>query len=122
MNGLNRIFLMGHLGGNPNTYESVNGNRYTCLNIATHRSAKNDQGGWEQRTDWHHVNVWGPQGETCAERLIKGQPVMVEGYLAQYQRELVSGEKQYKTAINALKVEFLPRGNSTPEASVEPQT
>ena len=119
MNGINRIFIMGHLGTDPNTFESTGGHRYTSLNIATHRNRKDDRGEWQQHTDWHRVSVWGRQGETCADRLEKGQPVMVEGYLAQYEQNNDQGVKQWRTAINAIKVEFLPRSGikSEPQGS-----
>ncbi len=112
MNGLNRIFIMGFLGSDPQTHPTKTGKKYTSLSIATHRHIGGVEGEGEkkfkQATDWHYVRVWGKEAETCARYLSKGNPVLVEGYLTQYaqQRE---GKIERRTSIHAIHVDFLPR-------------
>lgn len=119
MKGVNRIFLMGRLGSEPKMQQTKSGRSFTALNIATNRQFKEANGATNTHTDWHRVTVWGQQGERCAQYLSKGQPVMVEGYLSTYERELPEGHKIQQTTITALSVEFLPKGNSS-ESRVSP--
>lgn len=115
MNGFSRIFILGRLGSEPTMQLSKNGQNFTRLNIATHRAARDiDSTDNEteaqkpsQVTDWYSVNVWGRQAESCAKYLRKGQGVMVEGYLSNYQSVLEDGRAMKKIGIHAMKVEFL---------------
>lgn len=108
MNGLNRIFLMGHLGSAPQAYQTKSGGNYTSLNIATNRHMGHEDGQSKTVTDWHYVRVWGPTAENCVKYLDKGSHVFVEGYLTQYSR-VSEGKTDRRTGINALRVDFLPR-------------
>ena len=112
MQGLNKIFLLGYLGNDPQLLSAKNGHFYTSLNVATHRPHLNKETSTESNstTDWHYVRVWGKLAETCSKYLVRGQPVLVEGYLTYYSKaDEATGETKYQTGINALKVEFLPR-------------
>lgn len=110
MQGLNKVFLMGYLGHTPEERKSSQGTPYTILNLATHqKSYRKDPENPEERTSWFQVSVWGKQAETCTRYLHKGQGVFVEGYLNPYKSKGDNGSEQYGLAINASKVEFLPR-------------
>lgn len=115
MQGLNRIFIMGYLGNDPQIYSTRKGRPYTGLSVATHRTLSSTVEGDEstEATDWHFIRVWGKQAETCAKYLSKGQGVMVEGYLTQYSQPKEGGEAEKKVGINALRVEFLPCARTT---------
>lgn len=124
MNGLNRIFLLGLVGNPPQLYSTKNGKTYAGVSIATHRFRSNTEFENEKQetTDWHFVRIWGPQAQTCAKYLSRGQPVLIEGYLTHYNTQNPSsGAEEKKTGINAIRVEFLPKGApreeiETPEA------
>ncbi len=106
MTGLNRIFLMGYLGSTPKIAISSKGTPYTTLSIASPK--KKAEGETGSAVDWHQVRVWGKQSELCAKFLNKGRVVLVEGYLSQYALEN-AGKKERRTAINAVRVDWLPR-------------
>src|SRR5258708_2655178 len=59
MKSMNRVFLIGNLGADPELQISKVGKTYTRLRLATHRSWLNKDDQWEERTDWHSVFVWG---------------------------------------------------------------
>lgn len=120
MQGLNRIFLLGRLGNDPQIYSTSQGRPYTGLSLATHRPGTPDESGnrGKEITDWHYIRVWGKQAESCAKYLTKGQPVLVEGYLTQYAKtgdnetssfEGLEVKPEKKVTITALRVDFLPR-------------
>ncbi|MCB0341656.1 MAG: single-stranded DNA-binding protein [Pseudobdellovibrionaceae bacterium] len=121
MNGLNRVFLMGRLGSAPKRSLSKNGRPYTLLSIATNRHYRDDKGQKQTHTDWHHVTVWGPQSDSCAQYLDKGHPVLVEGYLTYFDKALEEGGKTHQVAIHATQVRFLPgRPVAAPDSNNDP--
>ncbi len=124
MNGLNRIFLLGRLGNDPEMFTSTKGQQYTGLSLATDRVYESGEEGKKTKTtDWHYVRVWGKAAQSCAKFLSKGQAVLVEGYLTQYAKnksaDEPSGRIERKVSINAIRVDFLPRASinepKTPE-------
>ena len=110
MIGLNRVFLMGHLGSTPTERVNITGKRYTQLRLATQRPSKS---GEEPSTaDWHSIFVWGKQGENCKKYLDKGSPILVEGYISSYSKS-VNGQTEFLSAINAVKVDFLQKSTDS---------
>ncbi len=103
---------MGFLGSDPQTAKSRNGKDFAKLSLATHRSKKNEDGGWDSITDWHNVTVWGKQGEACTQNLRKGSKVMVEGYLSHYELTNDNGESRKYTGITAQTIEFFNAGQA----------
>jgi len=118
MRGINKLFLMGCLGTDPQTYQSKSGKEYVGLNLATHRnSTANGDGSSKETTDWHFVRVFGKSADHCRKYLAKGAPVFIEGYLTQYQTDGEEGQKEKRTGINAVKVEFLPKRGRAPASA-----
>lgn len=116
MFGLNKVYLVGHLGSDPQPCLSKNGKTYAKLNLATQRSRKNENGNWDSLTDWHTVTAWGKQGEACIEHLNKGSKLMVEGYLSHFEFTTENGETRKQTGITAHNIEFFQKKNSTQAA------
>lgn len=106
MYGVNRVFLVGYLGSDPQMSKSKNGKEYAKLNLATHRSSRMEDGEWRTTTDWHNVTVWGKRAETCSQHLKKGAKIMVEGFISNFERKNDDGETFRQTAITANNVEF----------------
>ena len=66
------------------------------------------RGEWEDKPNYFDVNVWGAQGENCANYLSKGRPVAVEGRLDWREWEAKDGGgKRQKVEIIANSVQFL---------------
>ena len=107
MMGMNRVFILGRLGRDPQHYEDKLGRKFVRLSLATERRWLSDSGK-ESKTDWHSVMVWGKRAELCIQYLKKGVPVMVEGSLQSYDSNNENGEKKTHTSILASRVEFLP--------------
>jgi single-strand DNA-binding protein len=77
---LNRLTLIGFIGADAEAKTGNRGSQFTVFSVATKRSWKNAQGGWESRTEWHHCVAFGKLGE-FALTLKKGAHVEVEGEL-----------------------------------------
>ena len=109
---LNRIFILGRLGTDPEKRVSRNGKDYTVMKVATSRPQKSPEA--PATTDWHTVTVWGNQSTACFEYLKKGQPVLVEGSVNQFKIDSEAGEPKYFQQIKAQNVHFLGPSASRP--------
>lgn len=107
MASINKVFLLGNLGADPEVREAGGG--VVCnFRIATSEVWNDRQTGERrERTEWHRVVVWGKQAEICGQHLRKGRPVHVEGRIETREWDDKDGNKRYTTEINADRVTFL---------------
>jgi len=107
MRTMNKVFLIGNLGNDPELRVSENGIPYTRISLATHRTKDKGDESEETITQWHSVYVWGTQAETCARWLSKGALVFVEGEVRQVEWKKDDGENRSFSLVHALEVKFL---------------
>jgi single-strand DNA-binding protein len=110
MPNVNRVFIAGHLGQDPDLRYTQSQNAVCNLSIATTEKYKNPSGEQQESTYWARVVVWGKQAENCSKYLTKGSAVLVEGKLTERQWEDKEGNKRYVTEIVASNVQFLSGG------------
>lgn len=103
---VNKVFILGHLGKDPEHKTLSTGGHVCNFSVATSESWKDKQGERQSRTEWHRVVVWGPRAEACGEYLRKGSLVHVEGKVATRSYEDKDGQKKYVTEIVATHVSF----------------
>ena len=94
---VNKVILVGHLGGDPEGRFTPGGTAVTTFSIATNESRRNSEGNWDDHTEWHRCVLFGKQAETAAEYVKKGQMVYVEGRLQTRSWEDKDGVKLYST-------------------------
>lgn len=107
MANLNKVQIIGRLGGDPETRSTNSGASVTVMNVATNEYWTDKQGQKQERTEWHRIVVWGKLAEICAKHLAKGRRVFVEGRLQTRKWEDKQGQKRYTTEIVAYTVQFL---------------
>lgn len=114
MADLNKVFLMGRLTFDPELRRIPSGTAVTELRLATSRSwlaANNER---KEETLFIDVTVWDRQAETCCQFLKKGSSVHVEGYLKMDSwDDKTTGEKRTKVKVQADRVQFLDRRDSS---------
>ncbi len=98
--GLNKVMLIGNLGADPEIKYAASGTAIANFNVATSENRKNQDGEWEETTEWHRVVMFGRQAETCKDYLRKGSKVYVEGRLRTRSWEDQSGQRKYMTEVN----------------------
>jgi single-strand DNA-binding protein len=97
--GVNKVILIGNVGGDPETRYLPNGNPVTNLTLATTDTWKDKQTGQQQdRTEWHRVVFFGKLAEIAGEYLRKGSQCYIEGRLQTREWEK-DGVKRYTTEI-----------------------
>jgi single-strand DNA-binding protein len=112
MAGLNRVQLIGNLGGNPEMRFTSSGSPVTNFNIAVNRSFNNPDGERLEETEWFRVVAWNKQAESCNQYLTKGSQVYVEGRLHNRSWEGQDGQKHFRTEVIVSQVIFLnKKGN-----------
>ena len=107
MGSVNKVILVGNLGADPELKYTPS-NRPVCnLSVATNEVWKDKGGQKQERVEWHRVNVWGDQAETCSKYLTKGRMVYVEGRIQTRSWDDKEGKKRYTTEVVADRVVFL---------------
>lgn len=106
MRGLNRLFLIGRLGQDPELRRSPGGTPWCALSVATSRGRVKD-GAWVEETDWHDVRVFGDDAVRCEQRLRKGSAVAVEGALIYDSWTDDAGQRRRKARVVCNRVQFL---------------
>ena len=81
-NSVNKVILVGYVGQDPEARFTQSGTAITNLSIATNESWKNQNGDYQDRTEWHRIVIYGKMAETASQYLKRGQQVYVEGRLA----------------------------------------
>ena len=115
MSGLNRAFIIGNLGKDPEMRAVTNG-QVANLTIATSESWKDKvTGEKKEQTEWHRVVFFGKLADVAGEYLAKGSKVFVEGKIQTRKWTNKDGQDQYTTEIVGQRMEMLsPKGEVTP--------
>jgi len=120
MASLNKVFLIGNLGADPELRYTANGNAVANFRIATTEKWKDRDDQMQERTEWHRIVVWGKTAEHCGEYLRKGRSVHVEGKIQTREWEDKEGNKRWTTEVVADRVTFLGGRDDNSGASREP--
>jgi single-strand DNA-binding protein len=106
--GINKVILIGNVGGDPEVRYMPNGNAVATISIATTESWKDKQSGEKQeRTEWHRVVCFNRLGEIIGEYVRKGSKVYIEGSLRTRKWQDQQGQDRYTTEIVASDMQML---------------
>ena len=107
MASVNKVILIGNLGGDPEIRYTPSGTAVANFTLATHEQWKNKDGEKGERTEWHRVVAWARLGEICGEYLHKGSQIYIEGRLQTRSWDDRDGNKRYTTEIIAQAMQML---------------
>ena len=106
--GVNKVILIGNLGADPETRSMPSGMTVANIRVATSESWKDKQSGEQkERTEWHHVAMFGRLGEIAGEYLRKGSQVYIEGSLRTRKWQDKEGRDRYTTEVIADEMQML---------------
>ena len=112
MASVNKVILVGNLGGDPEVRFTKGGQAVANFSIATSEKWTNkDTGNKEEKTEWHNIVAWGKLGEICGEYLSKGKQVYIEGKIETQNWEDNDGNMRHKTQIVASNMTMLNGAN-----------
>lgn len=99
-NGINKVILIGNLGGDPEVRYFPSGDAVANLRIATSETWKDSKTGEpREQTEWHRVVVRGKLAEVAKNYLHKGSKVYLEGKLHTRKYQDQGGQERYVTEI-----------------------
>ncbi|GAB1344993.1 single-stranded DNA-binding protein [Gemmatimonas sp.] len=109
---LNKVMLIGNVGGVPEVKTVGNGTRVAALSLATSRSWTNEHGQKQEKVEWHRLIVWnGARGTGLADvvekHVAKGDRIYVEGELEYRQWQDKEGQTRYTTEIKVKELMLL---------------
>ena len=102
--GLNRVFLLGNLGADPELRMTPSGQAVLKMRLATSETYLDRNKVRQERTEWHSVVVWGRRAEALGKFLTKGSRLFIEGGLRTSSYDDREGNKRYRTEIVANNV------------------
>ena len=105
--GVNKVILIGNLGGDPEVRYTPGGAAVANVNLATNESWNDREGQRQERTEWHRLVFWSKLAEIVGQYLKKGSKVYVEGRLQTRQWDDQSGQKRYTTEIVVSDMQML---------------
>lgn len=98
---INKVTLIGNLGGEPETKRLENGTMVARVGLATNENYKDKDGNWQKITEWHSVVLWRELAERAEKSLQKGMLVYVEGKISYRKSKDKDGVDRYYTDIVA---------------------
>jgi single-strand DNA-binding protein len=101
--GLNRVYLLGNIGADPELRVTPNGGSVLKIRMATSETYMDKNRVKQEKAEWHSVVVWGKQAEALGKFLQKGSKIHVEGSL-QTRSWDKDGQKHYATEVNARSI------------------
>jgi single-strand DNA-binding protein len=96
---INKVILIGRLGGDPETRYMSNGDAVTNITMATTENWKDKNGEKQEKTEWHRCTFYRKLAEIAGEYLKKGGMVYIEGKLETRKWTDKNGIERYTTGI-----------------------
>ena len=98
--GVNKVFLLGNVGKDPEIRSTAGGMTVASFSLATAERAKDAQGNWSDKTEWHNIVCFQRTAEVVRDYVKKGTQLFIEGKIqTRSWEDKTSGEKKYKTEI-----------------------
>ena len=109
--GVNKVFLLGNVGKDPEIRSTAGGMTVASFSLATADRAKDAQGNWADKTEWHNLVAFQRTAEIVRDYVKKGTQVFVEGKIqTRSWDDKESGAKRYKTEILVNELTLLGGG------------
>lgn len=107
MRGVNKVILIGNLGGDPEVRHTHNGTAVANLSLAVNETWTDKSGEKQEKVEWVKLVAWGKLAEICKEYLSKGKPIYVEGKIETQSWDDREGNKRYTTQVNVQQLLML---------------
>lgn len=99
--GINKVILIGHLGGDPEIRYMPNGSAVANFSLASSESWRDKQTGEKrERTEWVRIVIFNKLAEIAGEYLRKGSQVYIEGQLRTRKWQDQNGQDRYTTEVH----------------------
>ena len=116
MSSVNKIFLLGNCGQEPQVKVFDNGDSITTFSLATSDQWTDKNGEKKESTEWFTCVAYRQLAKIAADFVKKGSKVFVEGRIKTRSWEK-EGVKQYRTEVEVLKLLVLDKRGELTEST-----
>ncbi len=106
---VNKVQLIGHLGGNPEIKTLDKGSKMARMRLATNESYRDAKGNRIDNTQWHNLVAWEGKAEFAEKYLAKGKYLLVEGRLVHREYTDKEGLKRQSTEVRITDILLLDK-------------
>lgn len=108
MAGINKVIIVGNLGGDPEIRTMPNGEQVANITVATSESWKDkNTGERKEAVEWHRIVLYRRLAEIAGQYLTKGSQVYIEGRLKTRKWQDSNGQDRYTTEIQGDNLQML---------------
>ena len=111
MAGVNKVIILGNLGGDPEVRALPSGVKVANINIATSESYTGKDGQRVEQTEWHRVELWDNLATIAEQYLKKGNQVYIEGKIRSEEWQDKSGATMRGYRIRATSMNLIGSKN-----------
>lgn len=113
---VNKVILIGNLGGDPEVRYMTNHDPVTSFSLATTESWRDKVSGEKkEQTEWHRVVVYGKLAEIVGKFARKGSQMYVEGRLRTRKWQDMQNNQRFTTEVVASEVHILANRHTANE-------
>ena len=112
---MNKVTVIGNLGGDPEMRYTPNGQEVTNFNVASNRRYKTASGETREETQWFSVSCFGRLATVAHEYLQKGRQVYLEGRLTLHAYIDRDGNPRASANLMASELQFLGQNDRMDE-------
>lgn len=117
---VNKVILVGNVGGDPAIRYDASGNPIANFSVACSESYKDKDGNKQERTEWVRIVLFGKQAGVAEQYVHKGDPLYVEGRLQTREWTNKEGQKVTTTEVVGERIQLLGRKGDNPRPAQEP--
>ncbi|MDP2174648.1 MAG: single-stranded DNA-binding protein [Bacteroidota bacterium] len=104
---VNKVFLLGRLGKDPEVKYLDNSRVVANFSLATNEVFLDKSGNKVEQTDWHNIEMWDALAKNAEKVLKKGRTVFIEGKLKNESWLDKDGNKKSVVKIRALQFQVI---------------
>lgn len=120
---VNTVILLGNCGKDPEIKYTASGKPVAKLSLAINENYKDDQGNWQQRTQWISIVAWQRLAEVVGDYVQQGTRLYVHGRLnTESWEDRNSRERRYRTSVVAETLLVLGNGRQPASSDRDSQS
>ena len=97
---VNKVILLGNVGKDPEIRSTGSGTMVANFTLATSDRFQDQQGNWQDRTEWHNLVAFKRTAEIVRDYVKKGSKLYIEGKIqTRSWDDKETGAKRYRTEI-----------------------
>jgi single-strand DNA-binding protein len=104
---VNKVFLLGRLGKDPEVRYLENNRAVANFTMATNEVFIDKAGNKVEQTDWHNIEMWDALARNAEKVLKKGRTVFIEGKIKNETWTDKEGHKRSAVRIRALQFQVV---------------